>query len=458
MSKKKKTLDELLEEALVPEEEHPYDVPENWLFVKMGTIAEGQHGYAFKSKEYSEDGIPIIRMGNVVGSNEVNLSNEKLVYIDEGRINEFEKFIIEQGDILMSLTDLAAKGEFLGTVAFYNQDKIALLNQRLLKIVYNSKEVYPKFMFYSLKSPYFRKYVTQPAGGSIQKNISSKFVLDYEFPLPPTNEQKRIANKIETLFSKIDEAKQLIEEAKESFELRRAAIIKELIDKAVSRVSSDALEYKPLSEVYKIFGGGTPRKSNKNYWDGKVNWFSAKDIKTIYLENSMDKITELGIENSSAKIANKGSIVIVTRSGILQHSLPVAKLMVDATVNQDLKVFSSDNQLLNDFLLWYIQANEKHLLEEYSKSGTTVNSIEFDRFKNLKIPILPDYLLHELLINIQNVINQEDKVYQLLNGENHLELLKQSILSKAFKGELGTNDPTDEPAIELLKSILQEKL
>lgn len=430
MSSKGKTqsVEELLKEALIPLEEQPYEVPENWVWVKFDSVIKTSSNRAstIKQKEYEEDGeIPVVDQGMQLIAGFTNNQENRytgelpvIVFGDHTRCIKWVDFSFAQG----------ADGT------------------KLLKPL---EHLYPKYYYYLLKT------VNIPNKGYSRH---FKYLRESILPVPPFNEQKRIAKKVEHLIRKIEEVEQLIEEAKETFEFRRAAIIKKLIDKAVSKVPSEVIKYKALSEMYKIFGGGTPSKSNKNYWDGTVNWFSAKDIKTIYLENSMDKITELGVENSAAKMANKGSIVIVTRSGILQHTLPVAKLMVDATVNQDLKVLSSENQLLNDFLLWYIQANEKYLLEEYSKSGTTVNSIEFDRFKTLKIPVLPDNLLYELLFNIQNAINKEDKVYQFLNEEIRLDLLRQSILSKAFRGELGTSDPNDEHAIELLKKVLQEQL
>ena len=81
----------------------------------------------------------------------------------------------------MTMTDLATKGEFLGTVAIYKSAEIAFLNQRLLKINFNKQLMSYKFLFYSLRNISFRNYITQPIGGSIQKNISADYVFNYNF-------------------------------------------------------------------------------------------------------------------------------------------------------------------------------------------------------------------------------------------------------------------------------------
>lgn len=445
MSKKKKTLNELLEESLIPEDEQPYEIPENWIWLKNDSVMTfvGGGTPSKSNAAYWNGNIPWATVKDVKG----RFLSSTLDYITHDGLKNSSANIAYPNELLLITRMSPGKTIITNIETAINQD---------LKIVRPKLSVLPKYLWVYFEN--IKNIIEHDSTGTTVKGIQVDKLKEYAFPLPPLDEQKRIINKIEILLAKIDEAQQLIEEAKKTFEFRRAAIIKNLIDSSVSKVPLEKIDYKELKEVYKIFGGGTPSKTKKEYWNGDVNWFSAKDIKAVYLENSMDKITKLGVENSSAKMADKGSIVVVTRSGILQHSLPVAKLLVDATVNQDLKVFSSNNQLLNDFLLWYLQANEKYLLNEYSKSGTTVNSIEFDKFKTLKIPILSDDLLKELLFNIEKAIKKERESYDFLNQEIDLNLLKQSILSKAFKGELGTNDPTDEPAIELLKSILQEKL
>ncbi|MCZ8533372.1 restriction endonuclease subunit S [Psychrobacillus psychrodurans] len=471
MNKKKntQTLEELLEEALVLEEEQPYEIPANWAFVKMFSVAEGQHGFAFKSKEYSDNGIPIIRMGNVVGSNEIVLDKKKSVYIDERRLYEFSKFIIEQNDILMSLTDLAAKGEFLGTVALYTQKDVALLNQRLLKIVFNREKIHPIFMFYSLKSPSFRKYVTQPAGGSIQKNISSDFVLNYDFPLPPFNEQKRIGEKVRHLFTKIDEAKQLIEEAKETFELRRAAILNEVFQKnEIDNINSEkdielmepykisnGWKWLKLSEVGELNRGKSkhrPRNDPKLF-GGNYPFIQTGDVAKAgkYVTSYKQTLSEFGLLQS--RMFNKGTLCITIAANIADTAL----LGFDSCFPDSVVGFNTKHSYISNEYVHYYITTIKEELEHYAPS-TAQKNINLKVLNEVLVPIPPEEEYLKIIHLIPKLEKIENEILNNLDLENILETLKISILSKAFEGKLGTNDSNDENAIELLKSTLQEKL
>jgi type I restriction enzyme, S subunit len=314
-------------------------------------------------------------------------------------------------------------------------------------------------LLFLLKAPYFRKLITSNVsgvGGSLTR-ARPKEVETYPIAIPPFNEQKRIAEKIERLCAKIDEAKQLIEEVKESFELRKISMIKKIIDEGKEDAQQRGWKFDAIKNIFQITGGGTPSKLNESYWNGTIPWISAKDMKTLYIQETKDYITEEGLNNSSAKIVTKGSIAMVVRSGILQHSLPVAYLMTDCTVNQDLKVFNSGDELVNKYFLWYVKANEKYLLNEYSKAGTTVNSIEFEKFKSHIMPIPSREEIEKKITKIESIVNKELNIKMYVDQISQLENLKQAILHKAFRGELGTNDPTDEHAIELLKEVLKSK-
>jgi type I restriction enzyme, S subunit len=97
-------------------------------------------------------------------------------------------------------------------------------------------------------------------------------------------------------------------------------------------------------------------------------------------------------------------------------------------------------------------------LQTCSKSGPTVNSIEFERFKSHEVLLPPMAILKKKLNKLENFINKEETTHAIVETTNSVEALKASILSKAFRGELGTNDRTEESAIELLKEVLQKQL
>ncbi|WP_078578475.1 restriction endonuclease subunit S [Salipaludibacillus agaradhaerens] len=427
--KKQKTVEELLEEALVPEEEQPYEVPGNWVWVKFGSVLSIASGKSLTKKQMDEDGIIPVYGGNGVTGfhSEWNVDSPTIVI---GRV-----------------------GFYCGSV--HKTPSKAWITDNAFIVKYNSGIFDEHFLHWMLSYYDLKKY----SSSSAQPVISGRTLNPSPLVLPPLNEQKRIADKVESLLNKVDEAKRLIDEAKETFELRRATLIKATLDEQANKnKTEESWKTIKIKELFNIFGGGTPSKSKDDYWNGDIPWISAKDMKKTYISGTQDYITKEGLENSSAKLAKKGSVVMVVRSGILQRTLPVGFLLTECAVNQDLKVFDSGDEIVNKYLMWYVKGNEKNLLHNYSKSGTTVNSIEFEKLKSHEIILPPMDVLKKKINKIENLVRKEESSMSILKSVTSIEDLKASILAKAFRGELGTNDPTEESAIELLKEVLQEQV
>lgn len=146
----------------------------------------------------------------------------------------------------------------------------------------------------------------------------------------------------------------------------------------------------PAGELGDWRGGGTPSKRNDAFWtDGTIPWVSPKDMKRQYISDAEDHITEAAIVGSATQRVPENSILMVTRSGILQHSLPVAINTVSVTVNQDLKALSPFEGILPSYILRHLQADAQRILEAASRTGTTVESIDFDRLKAYPIRLAP---------------------------------------------------------------------
>ena len=135
--------------------------------------------------------------------------------------------------------------------------------------------------------------------------------------------------------------------------------------------------------------GGTLLTTVEEYWGGDLPWVSAKDFTTFRFEDSEDHITELAAEEATTYVVDKPALLMVSRSGILQHSLPVMVTYKRAAINQDIKAFFPDSRVSVDYLGAYFDLLGKRLLPLLCKSGATVQSINTNELMNLQVPVPP---------------------------------------------------------------------
>lgn len=451
MPKKKTalTIEERLQQALVPAEEQPYEVPENWVWVRLGAVCFFENGYAFKSDKFSsEKGIPVIRISNI---KENNVDLDDCIKTLEENIDE--KYIVHQGDLLIAMS-----GATTGKNGVYMSANIAYLNQRVGNIKVKNKELLiEKFRNFYIAN--IQNEILNTAYGGAQPNISSQKMSVMTFPLPPLSEQQRIVERIEELFAKLDEAKERLQEVAESFAVRKAAILHKAFTGELTQqwrrengVSDESWEEKKLGEVGSWLGGGTPSTSREEYWEnGNILWITSKDMKSAVIEDTLMKVNEIGVKNSSANYIEKPALLVVMRSGILRRTFPVAMVKKPFTVNQDLKAIIPDKDDL-EFLYWMLLSNEQRILDTCMKNGTTVESINSNALKNLtfKCPTLSEQ--HEIVRLIDDLLARERKAQQATEQAlASIDLMKKSILARAFRGELGTNKASEASALELLR-------
>jgi type I restriction enzyme, S subunit len=219
----------------------------------------------------------------------------------------------------------------------------------------------------------------------------------------------------------------------------------------------------PLKELGIWSGGGTPSKSKPHYWQkGTIPWVSPKDMKTERILDSEDHITKEAISHSTASLINAGSVLIVTRSGILRHTLPVAVSSVAVTVNQDLKALTPRNGIMAEYVAWALRAFSRNILNTCSKQGTTVNSIETAKLLRFEIPVAPTEQQHTIVAEIEKQFSRLDEAVASLNRvKANLKRYKAAILKAAVEGKLTEGwrmqHPDVEPASKLLERIVAER-
>lgn len=148
-------------------------------------------------------------------------------------------------------------------------------------------------------------------------------------------------------------------------------------------------EISRVRHLASLCSGATPSKDVLSYWEGNIPWVSSQEVKSDIIKDTSLHISEEAINSCSTQLMPAGTLVMVVRSGILQHTIPVALLGVPVTINQDIKAFQFNHLMLPAYFKYYIQGENDALLSVIIKDKTTVESIDNQLLLSLKIMVPP---------------------------------------------------------------------
>ncbi|WP_372165497.1 restriction endonuclease subunit S [Xanthomonas euvesicatoria] len=200
-----------------------------------------------------------------------------------------------------------------------------------------------------------------------------------------------------------------------------------------------------IADIGGLAGGKTPSKANPAFWSSRdVPWISPKDMKKLYLEDSEDRISKVALSDAGMALYPAKSILMVTRSGILQHTFPVALARVDSTVNQDIKVIAPHSEIDTIFLLYSLRAFGQIILQRCSKAGTTVQSIDSDKLEAFPFPLPPLAEQKRIAQELDALLAQVDTLKARIDAiPALLKRFRQSTLAAAFSARLTGEAPAE---------------
>ena len=274
---------------------------------------------------------------------------------------------------------------------------------------------------------YFRHFNFMPfVTGTTRAKLNQKVLMSVPIPVPPLAEQERIVK----LLDEADELRKLRAQA----DRRSAALIPALFHEMFGDPIENhrRLSVKELGSICKVLGGGTPSKKQPAYWVGDIPWVSPKDMSTDEIHDSEDHISERAINESTTNLIPVGSILVVTRSGILKHTLPVATNSVPVTINQDIKAFVPSDECEVTFLVAQLRFLSAMILK-WVRVGATVQNIETEALRRLPVLIPPLPLQQEFAQRVSEI-----RALQAAQAASRqrTEHLFQSMLHRAFNQTL----------------------
>jgi len=463
--KEELTPEKRLEQALVLEEEQPYVVPENWVWVNLNAVCDFERGITFpasaKNDETSRNLIACLRTANV----QENLDISDLLFVDKSYMkNNLNKFV-RVNDIIMSS---ANSRELVGKVSFVDFLRTEMTFGGFILAIRATK-VESKFLFYFLRLQFLAgKFMGKSTQTTNIANINTTKLGKYTFPLPPLTEQHRIVERIESLFEKLDRAKELVQTALDSFETRKAAILHKAFTgeltvkwREENGVGMDSWEEKKLGECLSDIKAGKCFRCIERPPQGdeigvvkvsSVTWgtFDTRESKTC---TDIDKINPtILIKKGDFLFSRANTLELVGACVIVEETSD--NLMLSDKILR----FTFLNNYIPKYILLFLRSKNGRKEIENLSSGNqlSMRNITQNNIRRINIH-LPSFAEQKEIVRIlDSLFEKEQCARELCDVIEKIELMKKTILARAFRGELGTNDPREESAVELLKEVLMK--
>ena len=450
------TPEERLQAALVPDWEWPYKLPKNWCWTNWGECGEFVAGSGFKNEYqgFTNYDIPFYKVSSLKTANETGYLCDNTNTVDETVRKKLKAALIPANSLLFAKIGEAIR-----------------LNRRAINTVpccvdNNMMAFIPvicqlKYAFYWSKGIDLYDFTNATTVPAIRKTDLEKI----SFPLAPLAEQQRIVDRIESLFTKLDEAKEKAQAVVDSFETRKAAILHKAFTGELTAkwreehdVGMESWEQCSLSDVCTV----NPKKADtKDLPDElEVSFFPMSALSEIYGEITDPQTRLLKEVRSGFTNFSEGDVVFAKITPCMENgkSAVVGKLVNDIGYGTtEFFVLRCSDRLYNRFL--YHLVRDK-LFRDKAKA-VMAGAVGQQR--------VPKRYLETYKLNLPK-FNEQREIVRILDGSfakeqqtkeaaeavlDQIELMKKSILARAFRGELGTNDPSEESAVELLKKIIR---
>ena len=422
------TPEERLQAALVPDWAWPYKLPKNWCWVYAPHIFDIEYGKGLPTKQLSDTGYPVF------GAN--------------GQIGFYSEYMYKEPQALMS-----CRGAYSGTMnkslpySYVTSNSLIISSPRGLM---GTDCIY--YLFSALN-------VSELISGTAQPQVTVQAFDGFPIPLSPLAEQQRIVDRIESLFAKLDEAKEKAQAVVDSFETRKAAILHKAFTGELTAkwreehgVGMDSWEHHQFSDLCAIVRGGSPRPAgDPRYYDGNIPFMKVADITrndSPYVSKVEYSIKEEGLKKTRMVEANT---LLLTNSGA---TLGVPAITtIRTTFNDGIAAFIGLD--IDSLLFYYYFWTSKTAFLRSINMGAAQPNLNTKLIGEVEIDVPQTAERVEIARVLNALLSKEQQAKEAAEAVlDQIDLMKKSILARAFRGELGTNDPSEESAVELLKQLI----
>lgn len=424
--------------------EAPYELPEGWKWCRLGDFINFFRGVSYKKNdahnEKQENDCLIIRGGNI-DEGCINLNSDN-VFVNKSLVSENQ--IIKKNDVIIVTSTGSIK--VIGRAGVSASDYEDVAFGAFLTLARPNEKANKSFVNQYFQSSLYRERIRQLASGVNINNIRIEYIIESPFPLPPTlAEQQRIVNRIESMFAKLDEAKGKAQNVVDGFETRKAAILHKAFTgeltakwRKENSVSDDSWVEKRFDSCIAKMQNGLSKRSGNEGEETVVlrlanmgeDDFDVLDLRTIKL-TSKEKNNYSLAKNDVVMIRVNGSKTNVGRQLLVNNNKGWS--FCDHIIRIQFETFCLPNYMV------YFSKTKEYIdyVQDNMVSSVGQNTISRKGLSNLslKVPTLPEQV--EIVRILDIIIEKENKAKQAAEAVlEQIDLLKKSILARAFRGEL----------------------
>lgn len=441
------TPEERLQAALVPDWEWPYKLPENWCWTTIKNVATVVTGGtpAKNNSDYYGGEFPFFKPADLDAGRHVSEASEYLS--DLGK--SVSRIIPAQATAVCCIGSIGKCG-FL--------DVEGATNQQINSAIPYFNALY---QYFYMNTEFFTNQLRNSASATTIAIVNKTKMESCYYPLAPLAEQQRIVDRIESLFAKLDEAKEKAQAVVDSFETRKAAILHKAFTGELTAkwreehgVGMDSWEKKSVGELCISLKYGTAKKSDAsgnvvvlrmgNLQQGEIDWSD------LAYSNDPDDIEKYKLFPGDVLFNRTNSAALVGKTAIYrgEHPAIYAGYLIKLDYDHD--------KIIGDYLTYALNTlDAKKYCNSVKTDGVNQSNINAKKIGaySFNVPSIPEQ--EKIVAVIQKLLSKEQQSKAAAEAVlDQIDLMKKSILACAFRGELGTNDPSEESAVELLKRTI----
>lgn len=457
------TPEERLQAALVPDWEWPYKLPGNWCWTRIGNYVDYVTDYVANGSFASlKVNVSIFKDENyalmVKTQDFANGFTKSLTYTDKHGYDFLSKSTLHGGELILS--NIGSVGKVF-RVPYFDRPMTLASNSVMVKC-YNSRDY--DWMYYFLLSPIGFEELKSITTGTAVPKFNKTDLKTIPLPVPPLAEQQRIVDRIESLFAKLDEAKEKAQAVVDSFETRKAAILHKAFTGELTAkwreehdVGMESWEKKSVGELCISLKYGTAKKSDAsgnvvvlrmgNLQQGEIDWSD------LAYSNDPDDIEKYKLFPGDVLFNRTNSAALVGKTAIYrgEHPAIYAGYLIKLDYDHD--------KIIGDYLNYALNTLDAkkycNLVKTDGVNQSNINAKKIGAY-SFNVPSIPEQ--EKIVSAIQKLLSKEQQTKEAAEIVlDQIELMKKSILARAFRGELGTNDPSEESAVELLRQVIEQE-